>query len=349
MTMKPPEFYQYTGVMHIHTTFSDGTWSPERIIALAQKCKLDFIAITDHMDMRAKKWEGWHNDLLVLVGYEIEDEKGINHFLAFGLKNILPEKLSVEKYSQRVFSVGGVGIIAHPVESRNFPKYPPLPWTKWDSDNFHGIEIWNHMSQWLEGLARGNKLYYLVNPRKLIVSPPSEILTRWDEISQRRKVAGIASADAHGFKIKILKIFPKTIFPYHIEMKSLRTHLVFRNPLPRDFQQAQVQVFNAIKDCNVFISNYRWGDATEFCAWLEFYDNVFPIGSCIGFDDNIKICAIAPIPAEFRVIRNGIEVYRTFSDKMELPIIQSGVYRIELWIKNKGWIFTNHFWIGKKL
>ena len=34
--------------LHIHTTYSDGMLSPERVVDTALDCKLDVIALTDH-------------------------------------------------------------------------------------------------------------------------------------------------------------------------------------------------------------------------------------------------------------------------------------------------------------
>ena len=34
--------------LHIHTTYSDGTFSPEKIVDAALNCELDVIALTDH-------------------------------------------------------------------------------------------------------------------------------------------------------------------------------------------------------------------------------------------------------------------------------------------------------------
>ena len=34
--------------LHIHTTASDGTWTPAELIAEAQKQQLGLIAVTDH-------------------------------------------------------------------------------------------------------------------------------------------------------------------------------------------------------------------------------------------------------------------------------------------------------------
>ena len=37
--------------LHIHTTASDGTWTPAELIGQAQRCGLGAIAITDHGNM----------------------------------------------------------------------------------------------------------------------------------------------------------------------------------------------------------------------------------------------------------------------------------------------------------
>src|SRR5947208_14885528 len=37
--------------LHLHTYFSDGTYSPEEVAALAQKCGLKAVALTDHDTM----------------------------------------------------------------------------------------------------------------------------------------------------------------------------------------------------------------------------------------------------------------------------------------------------------
>ena len=58
--------YQYIGVVHVHTAFSDGEGTIEEVIAAARDAGLDFLLITDHNDLRAKEYEGWHGGTLVL-------------------------------------------------------------------------------------------------------------------------------------------------------------------------------------------------------------------------------------------------------------------------------------------
>ena len=117
-----PNLFEYVGVIHIHTTDSDGTKTHDDIIRLGQKYGLDFLLFSDHMILEHKKKEGWYDKVLVIVGYEHQDSDEKNHYLIFGLKKPLPEDLKPNLYVQRAKQSGAFGIIAHPDEKRNFPK-----------------------------------------------------------------------------------------------------------------------------------------------------------------------------------------------------------------------------------
>ena len=54
--------YDYTGVIHLHSSLSfDGHTPMKRIIAAAEKNGIDFIMLTDHDHLKARDegWEGW--------------------------------------------------------------------------------------------------------------------------------------------------------------------------------------------------------------------------------------------------------------------------------------------------
>ena len=40
-------YYTYTGVIHCHSHYSDGTGSVQEILRAAHKCRLDYVIITD--------------------------------------------------------------------------------------------------------------------------------------------------------------------------------------------------------------------------------------------------------------------------------------------------------------
>ena len=79
-----PQFFEYTGAIHIHTTDSDGTWSHEKIIDLGKKLNLDFLMFTDHNTLQSINKEGKYGRLNAIIGYEINDPDNKNHYLAFG-------------------------------------------------------------------------------------------------------------------------------------------------------------------------------------------------------------------------------------------------------------------------
>ncbi len=339
---EPPKLLEYVGVIHIHTTDSDGTKTHDKIISIAQKYHLDFIMFSDHKTLQNKSKEGWHDRTLVIVGYEHEDSDGKSHYLIFGLDEPLPADLAPREYVHRVRQAGGLGIIAHPDEKRHFPKHPPLPWTDWSVREFDGIEIWNHMSAWLEGIAEGNKLKYLLNPRALLISPPEETLKHWDKLAQKRRILGIASADAHGYRQKIIGPIWRTIFPYRVELRSMRTHILLKEPLSKDFAEAQKQVFTALKRCKVFMSNYRWGDATGFRFWAETPQRYAIVGDRISLHKRLRIFVESPLEARIRLIRNGELFTEVEGKKAIFASTKPGAYRVELYRNGKGWIFSNH-------
>ena len=333
---------EYVGVIHIHTTDSDGSKTHEQIIAMAQKYAIDFLMFSDHMTLAHKSIENWHDRTLVIVGYEHEDEAGRNHYLAFGLNETLPKNRLPREYVNLVHHVGGFGIIAHPDEKRNFPEYPPLPWTDWSVRHFDAIEIWNHMSAWLEGIADGNKLKYLLNPRSMLVAPPAETLKRWDKLALKRRILGIGAADAHGHKQKIWGPIWRTIFPYSVELRFLRTHVLMKEPLSRNFDEAKKQLFRALNCCRVFISNYRWGDATGFRFWAQTPQMQAIVGDRIVIHSGLRFFVNAPGNADMRLIRNGEPIAEAKGSHAEFAADRLGAYRVELRRRGKGWIFSNH-------
>ncbi len=44
-----------------------------------------------------------------------------------------------------------------------FPNIPSYPWTAWEAEGYDAIEIWNHMSAWMELLKRINVLKMIIH------------------------------------------------------------------------------------------------------------------------------------------------------------------------------------------
>ena len=337
-------WHEIVGAIHIHSTDSDGTKSVQEIAKIGDRMGLDFLMFSDHMTLKSYQsgLEGFYGKPLVVIGYEIHDKENKNHYLAFNLKETLPFGLSPLEYVKQVKEKGGLGIIAHPDEIRkDLPKYPAYPWTAWEAKEFDGIEIWNQMSEWMEKLTRFNQIKMLFSPRKSLDSPTERILSKWDELNQKRKVCGIGAIDvhAHPYKLGPLKLI---IFPYEVQFKSIRTHLILDQPLSSDFEKGRAQIFSALLNCNAFASNFKRGEARGFLFYAEGKKNVAKIGEEIKLEEVNSLIAWTPAKAEIKLIHNGKLIYKIKGKELVCHPKEKGIYRIEAFKGDKGWIFSNH-------
>ena len=80
------EAYDLTCVIHLHSTYSDGTGTVPQIARAAEKAGVDVVFLTDHDTLAAKDngEEGWYGNALVLVGEEVSPTDR-DHYLAFGI------------------------------------------------------------------------------------------------------------------------------------------------------------------------------------------------------------------------------------------------------------------------
>src|SRR5438045_2801184 len=101
-------------VVHLHSTFSDGTGTVGEIVAAGNRAGVDAILLTDHDTLEGRRFEGWHGSVLLLVGEEVSPEGG-NHYLAFGIDEAIDHRgLDSAEIVRAVADAGGFGFAAHP-------------------------------------------------------------------------------------------------------------------------------------------------------------------------------------------------------------------------------------------
>ena len=345
--------FEYIGAVHIHSIYSDGSGEVPEIASIADEVGLDFILLTDHNTLRAldENYEGWYGRTLLLAGCELNDKENKNHYLAFGIDETYSTRKPAKEYVQNVKDSGGIGFIAHPHEKRSSMKeHPPYPWVDWDIDGFTGIEIWNHMSEWMEGLTEENKYNYFVHPLRSIEKPQEVTLKVWDDLSLKRKVVGIGGVDAHAHKVNLLGFFEVEVFPYKVLFKSIRTHILTDEKIPkakRELKRTRKIVYSTLESGRCFVSNYYLGDAKGFRFWAELGGEIFQMGESIELQDGIRLFVNVPqSDATIKVIRNGEVLDSVENAELKFQVDSSGAYRIEVYIDERPWIYSNHIRIG---
>jgi len=110
--------------LHLHSTCSkhkiwgvDGVNTPQKIVKVAIRCKLDGIAITDHNTIRGsrkaiKYVREEKMPLFVIPGIEIRTQAG--DIIALGIYKDIKPKLSVQETLDAIKSQSGIAIAAHP-------------------------------------------------------------------------------------------------------------------------------------------------------------------------------------------------------------------------------------------
>jgi hypothetical protein len=343
-------YYHYTGCIHVHTKDSDGTATHEEVIAFGAEVGLDFLFFTDHMTLKSREAQsGYHGELFVTVGYEHNDPADKNHFLVFDSPGVYDVELPARDYVAQCAADNALGIIAHPDEKRpEGGKYPPYQWQDWTIEGYHGIEIWNQMSEWMERLEEAGpigKVALLFSPRKFMKAPPAETLRHWDQANLTRRALGVAGVDAHAFPYRL---GPKkvTIFPYKVHFRSLQNHVVLTEPLSKNPDDARVQLLTAMRSCQLYFSNRRRCDAKGFQFSASSGGSTAICGGSLESPADARLRVVSPQRAEIRLIRNGSVVLRVESDMLEYTPSEPGLYRVEVLRNGFGWIYSNHIRIG---
>jgi hypothetical protein len=346
---------EYTGALHIHSNFSDGSGTVPEIAKAAGEIGLDFFILTDHNTLRAldEGYEKWYGNTLCLVGCEINDKENKNHYLAFGINETYSTRMSAKNYVKKVKEAGGIGFLAHPHEKRTHMKeHPPYPWIEWDTNDFTGIEIWNHMSEWMENLTEQNKYQSFLHPLKTIEAPPPETLKLWDELNLQRRVVGIGGIDAHAHKQNLFGFFEVEIFPYKVLFKSIRTHILLDNELKRENTKQNITrskklIYKALEEGKCFIANDYHADSKGFKFFAQNSKNKFQMGEKLPFSDDITLNISVPVEkAEIQIVRNSECIFKVLDGQTQFKVQQEGIYRVQVYLLNKAWIFSNHIRIG---
>ncbi|MGD2143906.1 MAG: CehA/McbA family metallohydrolase, partial [Anaerolineae bacterium] len=212
--------YEYTGGLHVHTCYSDGSGLHVDVAQAASEAGLDFVIVTDH-NVWVDGVEGYYDDVLLLVGEEVHDVRCSpqrDHLLVFDTDSELaPAAGDPQGLIDEVHRRGGFCYLAHPFErgSPIDPELDAIPWSAWDVEGYSGIELWNYMSEF-KGLlgSRLAAVFYASFPALGIRGPYAATLRKWDELlAKGQRIAAIGASDAHANTYSAGPLSKET-FPY---------------------------------------------------------------------------------------------------------------------------------------
>jgi hypothetical protein len=329
-------FVRVPGVIHVHTTLSDGSGTPDEVIRAARAAGAKFVVLTDHNNVDAKPFEGDHEGVLVIAGSEISTTKG--HILGLGIEDPT-YRFSGDPLDalEDIRDLSGFAVVAHPMSPRG-----DLQFTGWDLPGPWGIELVNGDSEWrtagwrslltpaLYGLNRRYALLHLMNS-------PGPALARWDRLLADRDVAGLAGTDAHGG------------FPSYESLFSLmRSYVVLNAPLTGRFDEDRRAILDALRHGRSYIGLDGLADAGGFSFVAETPGRRWMMGDTVAPLAELRLKAGGRVPAgsHFVLVRDGEPMADT-EGVLDVDVPGAGVYRTEVHINGAAvpWILSNPIYV----
>ncbi|MGI9021134.1 MAG: CehA/McbA family metallohydrolase [Solirubrobacterales bacterium] len=354
-----PVLHDVSCVIHVHSTYSDGTATVAELISSTAACGRDVLLLTDHDTLGARHdgWEGWHGDVLLGVGVEVSPDRG--HYLAFGLdREIDHSELEEAEIPAAVRAAGGFGFAAHPFSrgSAMAARYrltnrvggKPHDWHGIEAEDLAGIELWSLTTDAAEAWRSPREaISYMRRPELALDGPPPHHLQTWDRLCARRRVSALAGLDAHqhGFRVRGRMYSP---MPNERYFGLLSTYALLREPPSGDGADDLAGVYEALREGRSYLSVDAFADGHGFRFWGESEG----ASLLMGEEHSAAPCVLrvsAPQPGRIRLLRDGVEIATADSDTLQHAITGAGVYRAEVYLERHGaerpWIYSNPIYL----
>ena len=110
-------------------------------------------------------------------------------------------------------------------------------------------------------------------------------------------------------------------------------------------QEDKEKVYDALKQGRSFIAYDYLHPANGFRFQCIHRDFTLEMGEESTYQPGLQLEIQVPFEADIRLIRNGGELMRTTGRELVVPANGSGVYRVEAYMEQKPWIFSNPIYI----
>jgi hypothetical protein len=339
-------FVRVPGIVHVHTTLSDGGGTPEEVIRAARAAGLRFVILTDHNNLDAKPFEGYRDGVLVVVGTELSTTAG--HLLGLGVDDP-PYRFSGDARDglQDIRDLGGFSFAAHPLSPRD-----DLRFTGWDLPGPWGLELVNGDSEWRRAGPRillTAALYGLNHRYALLrgMNSADPMLARWDELLARRDVVGIAGADAHS-RIPLTKTRALRFPSYESVFSLQRNHVLLPSPLTGELDSDRRAVLEALRQGRLYLGLDALAPADSISFVAEAGGQRFTMGDTAPPLAGLRLEASGRWPESARasILRDGKRLAEG-AGPLRTEVPGPGVYRLEIHVPGAQvpWVIANPIYV----
>ena len=336
------------GAVHVHTTLSDGSGTPEYVVQAGREAGLSFLVITDHNANRAaSSFEGYRDGMLVLVGAELSTHQG--HLLGLGMQPFtFPAAPDARDALDDVRHLGSAAFAAHPTSPRD-----ALAWSGWELEGPWGLEVLNMDSLWRRAswsALLGGLVSYPFNPVHALargLDRPDAALARWDALLSRRDVAGLAGVDAHGSLMGQHEYLPE-VPSYSSLFRVLQTYVVLDAPLTAQPARDARAVRDALAAGRAYMAMEALAPAGGFFFHAARGNETWQMGDTAPPGPALLLRAGGRLPrgARIALYRDGKRVADA-RGTLEFQASMPGTYRIEVSVAGSDvpWVLSNPIYV----
>lgn len=367
----PSGFYDYRGVINVHSDRSTGSGAVNDIISAAKEGGLDFLIFTELNQFESTPQKPNYSGRL-LVSYDKEYSYRKSRILNIlgseerTFTNTAEAQLVLSDLVNKSEHANdeGLFIIAHPLR----PKYV---WEGNVPSGIQGLEIINLKAIWQNAwLNRRVSFFwtlftYLFNERLALmrlVEEPEDVIQYWDSQNNQRPTLAFAGADAES-KLKVSRNFFFQFPSYETLLTLASNHILLRSELTGDATDDHKKIAEALRTGSFYLSIDTLADPKGFNVTIEEPDgSVHAMGSSLTLKKDMELVIQIPqkpkVPFDVLIYRNGKRVFTSNSLETRWVIHEAGVYRVKVrviptfplpdgkkWIP---WIYSNSFYVNPK-
>jgi len=316
------------------------------IAAGAARAGADVVLLTDHDTLEAKRRgeERWYGDVLVCVGEEVSPV-GANHYLAFGLDEVIDPGLPPADVQAAVHAAGGIGFLAHPFSkgSERFRR-AGMPTGELGGEDYTGIELWSWVtdtSEKLESVADAAR--FIAVPERVVDDPPAANLAAWDRLTARRPVVALGGIDAHQIGIRVAGRVLR-LMSYARSFRHLRTHVLLDAPVTGEPPRDRDAIYAALGAGRCYLAIDSLAPARGF-SFAAAGETPVEMGSEGPLDGGRELVARVPRPASLTLVHEGRPVATASGTELRHRGEEPGAWRVQASLpafgRQRTWILSN--------
>lgn len=354
----PPN--EYAGVFHVHSFLGGhSTGTPEEIVRAAKAGRLAFVVMTEHpsprLDTAAATLNGFHDGVLFVGGSELVASDGGRLFVVPGVA-APAQNPPLRQLVARAKSEGRLAVVGYPEEARDR-----------GLSGFDGVEVYNLYTN-AKRINYARMLFdglwsYWGRPELLLArfyERPAENLRRWDEYnaSGAGRAYAFAGNDAHanvGFALEDRagrKVLDFKLDPYERSFSLVRMHVTVDGGPHAGEQFGEQSLLAALRRGRFYLAFDVFGDPAGFgfsaAAHRGAESRRADMGGEIALPPGgeVRLSVTLPVQARTVFFRDGQVIHEAHdSSRADLPVGQTGVYRVEVYLDQLGSLLEGKPWI----